>query len=238
MKLKYLRQYIKHSPFLRMLIAVALRLIFFLWNFSLKPIHHDYPQEKWQHPVIYLTFHENILPAVFIMKEEMKIHNRLVYALSSQHPDTELFVALYNHYEIKTIYGSSTHGGIAVIRQAIAMISQNASIVISPDGPQGPAYKVKKGALYIAMKTGVPLVPFTIAVEKQIRLKTWDRMKFLKIRWHNQIHVFWGNPIWVSMNSHSAMLEKICAEVEVELLACTDRSELYFVPKSTSSIIH
>jgi lysophospholipid acyltransferase (LPLAT)-like uncharacterized protein len=43
-----------------------------------------------------------------------------------------------------------------------------------PDAPRGPARRCKAGALVVAQRAGVPIIPTTVAAHPCIRLKSWD----------------------------------------------------------------
>ena len=61
------------------------------------------------------------------------------------------------------------------------------SLIITPDGPFGPAHVAKPGALIVARESGLPLVPWAMTVRPAIRLTgRWDRqylpLPFCRIR--------------------------------------------------------
>ena len=47
----------------------------------------------------------------------------------------------------------------------------------SVDGPKGPRYEAKTGAVLLAKKTGNPLMPFVVECEKYWTVKSWDRLQ-------------------------------------------------------------
>jgi lysophospholipid acyltransferase (LPLAT)-like uncharacterized protein len=57
----------------------------------------------------------------------------------------------------------------------VRAVKQGASTFISPDGPDGPAYVVKPGVVYIAQKTGARLLPSAAFTATKYTLKRWDR---------------------------------------------------------------
>ena len=52
--------------------------------------------------------------------------------------------------------------------------------VFTVDGPRGPLYVAKPGALLLARKTGYKICCFHVAVERAWILKSWDRMMIPK----------------------------------------------------------
>ena len=61
------------------------------------------------------------------------------------------------------------------------------SLIVTPDGPFGPAQVAKPGALIVARESGLPLLPWSLTVRPSIRLTgRWDRqylpLPFCRIR--------------------------------------------------------
>ncbi len=68
-------------------------------------------------------------------------------------------------------------------------------LAVTPDGPRGPALKVKKGVPYVAVKSGCPLVPVSWAVKRKKIIKSWDRL-VLPLPF-NRAAVVTGKPYYV-----------------------------------------
>lgn len=66
-------------------------------------------------------------------------------------------------------------------------------IVIAVDGPSGPAGHVRPGALWLARRTGCPIIPVGTAATPSIALPRWDRM-ILPLPGAKVAHVF-GQPL-------------------------------------------
>lgn len=67
---------------------------------------------------------------------------------------------------------------MATGRQLIKFVKKMQSgthAFITPDGPEGPSYKIKPGIFYIAQKTGAPILPIGAYNRHGYRLKRWDR---------------------------------------------------------------
>jgi lysophospholipid acyltransferase (LPLAT)-like uncharacterized protein len=45
------------------------------------------------------------------------------------------------------------------------------------DGPKGPRYVAKMGAVLLAKKTGNPVLPFTVTAANHWTINSWDRMQ-------------------------------------------------------------
>ena len=95
--------------------------------------------------------------------------------LTSLHNDggyIDKFVGLYGH---KSIRGSTHRGSLSATKDIIKSI-QKYSIVITPDGPRGPGYKINSIVTSIAAKFNVPIICVSFSSTKMKALNTWDRL--------------------------------------------------------------
>lgn len=74
----------------------------------------------------------------------------------------------------EVIRGSANRSGALALRDMQAMLKRNYSIVTTADGPRGPKYEFKAGAVLMARIAGVPVVPVACAAERAWYLTRWD----------------------------------------------------------------
>jgi lysophospholipid acyltransferase (LPLAT)-like uncharacterized protein len=48
-------------------------------------------------------------------------------------------------------------------------------VAVVPDGPRGPAGRVSRGVVALAVRTGAPVVPVAFAARPAWHLSSWDR---------------------------------------------------------------
>ena len=116
---------------------------------------------------IYAIWHENILLPVY------QYSRANVWVIVSQHKDGTLLSEMGRHIRLKLVRGSTTRGGVEGLRKLLR-IAQNASVAITPDGPRGPRRRVQPGLVYLAARTGLPIVPTAFGYERPWRLRSWD----------------------------------------------------------------
>jgi lysophospholipid acyltransferase (LPLAT)-like uncharacterized protein len=97
----------------------------------------------------------------------------------------------------------------------------DASPVVSPDGPFGPRRRAKPGALIVAREAGLPIQPWAIAMRPAIRLSgRWDRhlvpLPFSRLR------VFEADPIAVPARGP---LRPLLAQLQAELDRVAGRAD-------------
>lgn len=66
------------------------------------------------------------------------------------------------------------------LRQIIEVLKDQKVLLITPDGPRGPAHEVKPGVIFAARQTKVPVYPFSWKADKFWQLGTWDGMMIPK----------------------------------------------------------
>ena len=82
--------------------------------------------------------------------------------------------------------GDRVAGRAFAVRLA-RLAEEGFSLIVTPDGPFGPAHVAKPGALIVARESGLPLLPWALSVHPAIRLTgRWDRqylpLPFCRIR--------------------------------------------------------
>lgn len=123
---------------------------------------------------IYVFWHQKLFfPTVGF--EDLK--NKV--ALVSPSRDGEIMAAVLENYGYDVIRGSSNERNITSLIQMIRRLKQGYNLGLAADGPQGPAYRIKPGIVYMAAKTGKKIVPIGGAFQhKYVFEKAWDRFHF------------------------------------------------------------
>ena len=119
---------------------------------------------------IYAFWHSNLLPLCFIFRGTGKV------AIVSESRDGRRAAAVAQRWGHDVIHGSSSHGGAFALRACVRELRNGRNIVITPDGPRGPAGIVKSGIAQIALISGAAVVPVAARPKFAWRLGSWDRM--------------------------------------------------------------
>lgn len=88
-------------------------------------------------------------------------------ALISLHRDGELIARTVSPLGVKSVRGSSTRGWFGGIKGLLKRAKDGSSILITPDGPKGPARIAQSGIIQIAQKTGLPIIPVSFNSSKK-----------------------------------------------------------------------
>lgn len=135
------------------------------------------------------------------------------YAVASRHKDGRMMAKLQRLFGLKSIYGSTSEGGISVLREGVRILRRgNCSMCLSPDGPGGPSLRVQEGALYFAKMTGAPIIPVCYSCSHSWFQKRWDR--YLVALPFSKITCKIAEPIFVDSKISADDFEKLRKRIE------------------------
>lgn len=148
-------------------------------------------------------------------------------ALISTHRDGQLISKCAWWFNMGTVAGSSSKGGMRAVRELMRLAKAGHSLFITPDGPRGPRMQVNEGIIDIARLTGLPIVPASISCSRGPFLKSWDR--FLVPVPFARTAIRWGEPIHVGREDDpaaaSARLAAALTAVQAEADRAVDRTD-------------
>ncbi len=176
------------------------------------------------------TFTRNKTPIIIAFWHGRQVMMPLAYRgrsasiLISQHRDGEIIATIMKNFGFRAIRGSSSRGGIPALRKLVGAGRQGQDLVITPDGPRGPARQIQMGVMSLAKLTGFPIVPLTFACSKKKVFSSWDSFQ-IPLPWSKGLFV-WGEPIWVTSNQKKDDLLQQGVLLERELNRLTDHADL------------
>ena len=170
--------------------------------------------------VIYAFWHGRMLIFTYSHRKQ-KIH-----VLISQHKDGEFIARIIRNLGFVSVRGSTTRGGPKALFEMCKKTASGFDVAITPDGPKGPGFQVHPGIVYIAQRTGMPMVPITNSAENRWNLSSWDR--FLIPKPFSKTVIMLGEPIYVPVECTSEELEEKRKELEKQLLELTQKADDYF----------
>jgi len=138
--------------------------------------------------VIYAFWHNRML----ILAYQHRFED--IQVLISRHRDGEYIALALSKLGYGAIRGSTTRGGAVATRELISKINKY-DIGITPDGPRGPKEHIHEGVLYLAYKTGKPIIPMSADAKRKLILPTWDN--FILPLPFSHARVIYGEPILV-----------------------------------------
>lgn len=107
--------------------------------------------------------------------------------------DGEVPERIAKSWGAEVIRGSANQSGALALRDMQGMMKRGFSIVTTADGPRGPKYEFKAGAVLMARIASVPIVPMACAADRAWYLDRWDN--FMIPKPFSRVAVGVGEPI-------------------------------------------
>lgn len=167
--------------------------------------------------VILCGWHGKALAPSFALKQ------RGAYALISHSRDGELENRLFASMGFKSIRGSTGRGGARAAIEAIRILREKSWLLVSPDGPRGPAGVVQSGAVIMAKKSGAALIPVGVSARPAYRAKSWDR-HVVPYPFASVLMVF-GEPIYIDPSADDSHLEEARLRLEQAIHEMDQKAE-------------
>ncbi len=167
---------------------------------------------------IYTFWHNRVFLATYFWQR------RRIVVMTSRSFDGEYIARFIQRFGYGAARGSSTRGAIGAVVEMVRLMRAGCPTAFTIDGPKGPRYVAKMGAVLLAKKTGHPILPFTIAAKKFWRAsKSWDQFQVPKP--FTRARVFIAAPIFVSPDADDAQLEAARDELQRALDEINERGE-------------
>lgn len=165
---------------------------------------------------MYSLWHEDMLALGYLFG------GRGIYVLISRSRDGELISTAVETLGFRTVRGSSNKGGASAAREIIEGLS-GVSAAITPDGPRGPRREFNLGAVFLSSRTGMPLVPLSVAYERPWRMGSWDKLALP--RPFSRVVVCTGQSLPVPVDADREALEQHRLKIAALMEETGDRAE-------------
>lgn len=125
-------------------------------------------------PVAFVLWHNRLFLASEIYRRYRV--GRPLYALISASKDGAWLAAFFAMVGgIESVRGSSSRLGREAASALVDVQRAGHDIGITPDGPRGPCYDMKPGAIIVPRRTGAPLLLVGGEFESAWQLRSWDK---------------------------------------------------------------
>lgn len=209
------------------MIGLYIRLVQATSRWTLVGLEHFDAAAAEEKGVVLAFWHGRLLMAAAARRET----GRPVYMLISAHRDGEIIARGVAGFGIRFIRGSAANpkkpgrnkSGASAIAQMLAALKEGSVVGFTPDGPKGPAERVKPGVIRLAQMSGAPIIPAASSASRGKRLSTWDG--FLLAAPFSKGYYVAGAPIRVPADADAETLERLRQELEAALGAVTDEAD-------------
>lgn len=158
------------EQFIKWLIMPAAGFMYQLWFFTVRKKNQTpVPAE----PNILAFWHQDIFIAIGFIARHYR--GKKIAALVSASGDGDYLARILKSLEIESIRGSSTTGSVKAYWSCLRALKENNILMITPDGPKGPAKKIKPGLAELARHSAKPVNLLRFDYSLCRRLNSWDR---------------------------------------------------------------
>ncbi|MCA9265039.1 MAG: lysophospholipid acyltransferase family protein [Planctomycetales bacterium] len=202
--------------------CLAMRALFWTIRCDQRPLGVTNPfSPETEESFVFSIWHDAVIPPLFGGR-----HRRMA-ALTSRHKDGAFVAAILRFLGIVAVRGSTGRGGVRALRQLLE-IAGDRHITITPDGPRGPRRQVSSGIIYVAARTGTPIVPTAFVSTRNWSIPgSWTTLEIPQP--FSRVVMYAGPPIRIPPQLTRQQIQGYCRRVQramedVEQLA---RRELF-----------
>jgi lysophospholipid acyltransferase (LPLAT)-like uncharacterized protein len=159
------------EPVARGAAAGLLRLLAATWRYRVRGWEHVAAARATGRPIVYVLWHSRILPLLYHRRGEA------MALLISRHRDGGYLAELSERWGYRVVRGSSRRGGEVGLLGLVRTLQQgrSAEVALTPDGPRGPAERMKPGALAAAQHANALVIAAGARAAQAWWLESWDR---------------------------------------------------------------
>ena len=149
-----------------------------------------------------------------------------VTAMTSRNRDGEYIAQVLQKFGCGVARGSSTRGSQGAVLECLRAMKNGKDLGLAIDGPRGPRYVAKPGAAFLAQKSGNPVIPLNISVEKKWVMKSWDQFEAPKP--FSRAVLLIGDPIYVAENAADEEIRAVETLIQQSLDDLRARSDSWW----------
>ena len=176
--------------------------------------------------VIYTFWHGRIFMATYFFRD------RGIVVMTSQNRDGEYIARVIRRFGYGAARGSSSRGAKGALVEMVRELRGKKDVAFTIDGPRGPRYVAKPGAVWIASKTGDGILPFHMSPEKSWVFRSWDQFHFPKP--FSRVLAILGTPIYVKQNPAEVDLTAAQESLQRSLDEMLRRGDSYWQKNTTN----
>jgi lysophospholipid acyltransferase (LPLAT)-like uncharacterized protein len=185
------------------LITMLLRFV--LWTNKIEVIGLEQFYEKVkQHPSIIILWHNRVVLGPNFFGDFCAPTSNYTAYVSHSRDGEWLALAIESFKNGFTIRVPKRNKHESL--RAFIKTLKTSILLITPDGPKGPKYKIKPGVIFAASTAKAQLFPFSWSASKYWQLKSWDKLKVPKP--FGRIVIGLGEPFFLHTEENMTLEQK------------------------------
>lgn len=216
----------KYSWKQKLVILIAGRLIYLIMNLISRTVRFEVENIENYDKIlaagkipIYTFWHDRMFLGTYYFRD------RGIVVMSSESFDSEYTARVIKRFGYGAVKGSSTRGGIRALSKMIRLMKEGLPMGFTLDGPKGPRYVAKSGAILLAKKSGNPIMPFVVEAKKFWQINSWDKLQIPKP--FTTARIFIAEPIYVAPDADKRMEETKRLELQSTLDDAVNRGKTW-----------
>jgi lysophospholipid acyltransferase (LPLAT)-like uncharacterized protein len=166
-------------------------------------------------------WHRCIFTAIWIWR------NRGIIVLNTVNFDGQWTRRVIERLGFGTAQGSSSRGAIEGLTMMATRLEEGKHVALTIDGPRGPRFIAKPGAVILARRTGCPVSVFHVGLQRGHTFKkSWDLFQIPYP--FSRAVMFVAPPIRVPMDADSDTVHQKQKEIQAALERVRDMAESWF----------
>jgi len=129
--------------------------------------------------------------------------------------DGDYITRFAKEFGFDSVRGSRNTKGLEALKGMLRAVRNGSNAAIVSDGSQGPVRIAQPGAVFLASRTGAPIIPIVWSSSRYFVIRSWDRTVIPKP--FAQIDIFYGEPIYVPAKLKPVDMEKYRIRLEKNL---------------------
>ena len=134
-----------------------------------RDIETRYVKDNPDKGLLYASWHRGLFFDIYWYR------NQQVVSIASASEDGELASQAARRFGWITARGSSSRGGREAFRLMEKYVKKGHKGGLVADAPRGPRFVSKLGIIYLAKRTGLPIIPAIWSADRYWKLNSWDR---------------------------------------------------------------
>lgn len=160
-------------------------------------------------PVIVSFWHYALLLVFY------QLRNYSGVAMVSASRDGEYIARLARQFGLETARGSRNKNGVQALKDLLKAARAGKNTAIVADGSQGPPMVAQPGAILLASRTGVPILPVAWSASRYLSINSWDRTA--APRPFATVDFIYGEPLYVPADIKGDGIEEYRGKLEERL---------------------
>lgn len=206
----------QHNLKFKLKVAALKGLLKTVWlgvsKINIEGEEHILPFIENDQPVILCYWHQAHIMGLKYLLDLRKHKGFKISALVSPSKDGELAATAMKDWEVDVVRGSSSRTGAQAMRDVYEIIKRGFSPVITPDGPRGPIYEFKQGAVMISQIANAPMIPIGIECSNAWHLGSWD--KFMIPKPFSNVTIRIGEPVTAEKKLSQDKMKMMCKTMQ------------------------